>query len=471
MQSLWIALCSYALVLSSAAPAFAQDSPATERLPRLRDPSATDSRAAARIAAARIGALPAGAVKVPSRAPALAPSPGATANVIRMPLSLEGQSAQGLDTDTIRITSGAGAISRAPSGAAMLELRGEGQVIVSSESGKNSAGDSEISVERKTALPWLVIETRRGARGTTVHTARPFLTLAKAILWNAAEQRHVAEFLFGLDSESGEPGPLAQPIDARFTVSCDDVLPSAARIAHVGPAGYGTVRVGCSRSVKNERAQQQLEIHVDRGNLSYPFQIPRRPGPLSLTGSSRVLGFGLGNLVLTVSRVEEDGSAMSSGAQLPVQLVVEQGRLDVHGLTIPRGAHEASVEAHPPGIGRIAVRAVASAQQSPPLAIELTWPVLPVSAMIAGGTLGGFLSALRRAPRVRRRRTLEGALVGLLITLVVLVVPSFATLPAAARETELGLFVLSALAGYIGTQLLDRAARALFPTLAQDPQA
>jgi hypothetical protein len=85
-------------------------------------------------------------------------------------------------------------------------------------------------------------------------------------------------------------------------------------------------------------------------------------------------------------------------------------------------------------------------------------------AMLLGGILGGLLSTWLRPKRVRWPRTLaEGALVGLLVTGFVLLVPSVAvTLPAWAGTTELGLFVVAALSGFAGTPLVERIASALF---------
>jgi hypothetical protein len=437
------------------------------------DPTATDRGALSLAAARKTDALPAGAVKLtPVETMSAHPHPPTASGKVRVPLAFEGLAARTIDTDEIRITSGAAAIVRAPNGAPLLELAGEGLVIVSSEPGKDSAAESEIRNDRKTPLPWLVIETQRVEGGTAVRTARPFLTLAKAIEWRGDAQRHVAEFLFGLDPERGEPGPMTQPLEARLTVTCNEVEPQAARVAQIGPAGYGVVRVGCSREVKNERRLQQLEVHVDRGTLSYAFQIPRRPGAIALRGSSQVLGFGFGDLLLTVGRVEEDGTPMKSDAQAEVQLVVDEGRLDVDAITLRAGAHEARVHAHPPGLGRLSVRALAGALQSPPLVVELTWPLLAVTSMLLGGTLGGYLCAhvMRKSPRHRRWRTFEGTMVGLLVTLIVLVLRSLSLLPDWARETELGLFVLAAAAGFIGTPLLERGVKKLFPMLARsDP--
>lgn len=465
-RSIVIGSCALAGWLAATLTA-AQDRPTTPQL-RAGDRTAADRQALALAAARSSDALPAGAIKLtPVETLGGQPHPPTPSGKVRVPLALEGLAARTIDTDKIRITSGAATIARAPNGAPLLELAGEGRVIVSSEPGAASAEESEIRSDRKTPLPWLVIETQRTEAGTFVRTARPFLTLAKAIQWRADEQQHVAEFLFGLDPEVGEPGELVQPLDARFSVTCNEVQPEAARIGQVGPGGYGIVRVGCSREVKNERRLHHLQIHVDRGNLSYAFEIPRRPGAIALRGSSEALGFGFGDLLLTVGRVEEDGTTMKSDAHAAIQLIADEGRIDVDAVTLHAGAHEVAVHSHPPGIGRISLRALAGTLQSPPLVVQLTWPLLAVSAMLLGGTLGGYLNAaaLRRSKRVRWQRSFEGALVGVLMTMIVLVLPSLSLLPDWARETELGLFVLAAFAGVIGTPLLERAARKLFPFL------
>jgi hypothetical protein len=429
--------------------------------------SAQTRPSAASLAAARPSDdLPAGAVKLtPVESMAAQPHPPTPSGAIRVPLALEGLAARYIDTEKLRITSGAATITRSPTGVPLLQLAGEGRVIVSSEPGENSAGHIEIRSDRKTPLPWLVIETERTDAGTVVRTARPFLTLAKAIVWDAGAQRHVAEFLFGLDQETGEPAPLTQPIDVRFAATCDEVQPAAARIAQVGPAGYGIVRVACSRAIKNQSAVQQLDVDVERGSLAYPFLIPRRPGPLALTGSTRVPGFGFGTLVLTMGPGEEDGTPMQTDTAMQVQLVADEGWLDVDAVTVPGGAQGVSVTTHPPGIGRLSVRALAGAQRSAPLTIELTWPLLPVIAMISGGMLGGYLSASRRSLAWRWLRTFEGALAGSFLTAIVLVLPSLVTLPAWTRETDLGLFALATPVGYIGTHWLERAAYKVFPAL------
>jgi hypothetical protein len=354
----------------------------------------------------------------------------------------------------------------------VLEAPAKGQVIIGSDVGQASAAQSELRTDAKTPLPWLVVETRGGGPSApaTVHAARPFLTLARAVLWNAAEGRHVAEFLFGLDPEVGEAGPLDHPMEARFAVTCDEVLPAQLRVEQVGPAGYSTVKVKCSPSVKNDRPQQELEVLVERGRLSYPFRIPRRPGALSLVASSpSVLGFGFGTTVLTVERLEEDGSPLPAEEDLPVQLLSSRSGLPAGSSTIPRGHSGTSIELHPSGIGRIEVSAAVGALRSPAVALRRSWPFYPIAAMLLGGALGGALSLFGKKRRRPVLRVLQGIAAGVAVTAVVLVVPSFTTVPGWARGTELGLFVVATCAGYLGTQLVDGAARLLFPAAATAP--
>lgn len=399
------------------------------------------------------------------------------ATTVQLPLALEGVA---LDPDKVRVISAGGAQIKAQDREKpVLELPVNGRAIVSSEQGKQSAEHNPIKVDEKTALPWLVIETERKGDTQAVRAARPFLTLARAITWHAAEQRHVAEFLFGLDPEGGVAGPLQQPVEARFAVSCDDVEPALARVEKIGPGGYGSVRVSCSPAVKNEQAQQFLTVHVEQGSLRYPFEIPHRPGPLRLLASAlSVPGFGFGKLALTGEQLEEDGSPLRATRASELQLSADRSALDVSALQIAPGATSATIEVHPRGVGEVQLSLVQGELRSQPLRLQLTWPLLAVLAMIAGGALGGVLfmferggkgakrdRSARRRTQAALRRALEGALVGLLVTALMLIMPNVAAVLSWASNTELGLFVVAAFAGFVGTPLLDRLAQLVFPAL------
>jgi hypothetical protein len=411
--------------------------------------------------------------KVPAGAVQLAPAAASKAlrsGVLRVPLSAQPDAAgvpSAPGRDVFGIAAGAGRIDATKAEAPVLEVPTNSLTIVTSQRGKANIEQEELNVEQKTALPWLVVETQRTPSEPAMRTGRPFLTLARAITWDASLSRHVAEFLFGLDAEDGEPGPLRQAVDVRFGVSCEDVTPARAQIGSIGPLGYDTVKVACSREVKNERARQYLELFAGQGSVRYPFRIPHRPGSLILSASdTRVVGFGFATLTLTASQLEEDGSPLASEEDRTLLLTASGGDVDVAAITIPKGASEARVEVRPSGIGALELGVSSGGTQSVPLSLQLTWPIIPIAAMLAGGAFGGLSSAIQpRRRKLRARRILEGAIMGLLVTLTVLLVPSLASLPVRALGTELGLFVIAAIAGVGGVPLVDRLVKTIFPTL------
>jgi hypothetical protein len=414
--------------------------------------------------------VPMGAVKL---APRPSPRPaGAASGVLRVPLSsqLDATSAPAPSADSFGIAAGAGRIDTSAANAPVLELPANRSAIITSKSGKAAVEREELSVEQKTALPWLVVESEREASSSTLRAARPFLTLARAVRWDGATARHEAEFLFGLDAEQGSSGPLQDPMDIRFGVTCEDVAPGQARIATIGPAGYSTVKVSCSREVKNERAQQQLELFAGDGHLSYAFSIPRRAGPPRLFASaSRIFGFGFESVVLTATQVEEDGSPLAVDEDRVYHLTSSSGALDASELVIKKGTSDASVQLRPDGITDLEIVASFGALRSESVRVALSWPVVPLGAMLSGGALGGLISAFTTGRNKRQyRRVPEGAAIGLLVALAALIVPSIGAIPVDLLGTGLGSFVVAALAGFAGVPLVERLAALVFPSLKRE---
>ena len=415
----------------------------------------------------------------PTTTPIPKPAPrrtGVTATAsgkdVVIPLEVE-QAGRPPSPDKLHVGSGTGKITSAADGAPQLEIPLGGTAVLTTDAGRS--GRRNLLVERtKTALPWLLVEAQAKNGEPAVRTARPFVTLAKAILWNPDRKRHIAQFLFGLDPESGPPGPLEHELSVRFTVTCDDVAPADTRVKGIGPSGYSTVSVECSAAVKNERPEHELGIFVERDSLRYPFKIPRRAGPPTLTTQSNVLiGFGFSSATLTLSSFEEDGSPFPRSADTTFQLLAQGGRIDASEVTIPTGQQQGRVTIHPHGFGKLDVVAALGDVRSQPLSLTLGWPIMPLFAIFFGGTLGGFAMTLRdfktalsRKKRARAvgRRVLEGTIVGFLASMVSLFVPSITTLPSWAPRTELGLFVIAMCGGILGAPLLRRLAESVFPT-------
>lgn len=394
---------------------------------------------------------------------------------VRVPVAADGAPREQAN-DKLVVVAGIASLARASDGGAVLEQAKSGTSVLSSVDARRIARQSRISTDSKTQLPWLVVDSQEREHENLVRSARPFLKLARAVQWDRVRQLHVAEFLVGLDAESGEAGTLSEPLEASLSVSCDEVAPQSIKFTTIGPAGDQLVRVSCSAQVKNERDKQILSVRLQSGNLDYEFEIPHRPGPYQLSASSSsVLGLGLGELTLTAVSAEEDGTPLPVASELRVPLRVNDGELDPDAVVIPAGASQASASVHVRGSGSLQVRAGFAERESGPVALKVRWPVLLSCMAPAGGAIGGYLAlALQRkrqkGPRRKGQRVaacVEGALVGIVVVLALTLVPSFGLMPGWARTAEIAWFVVAVFAGFLGLELLDRLARLFFkPTAA-----
>ena len=398
---------------------------------------------------------------------------------VRVPVAADGAPHEQA-SDKLVVVAGIANLARSSDGGAVLEQAKSGTSVLSSIDAKLIARNSLISAETKTSLPWLVVDSQVRNQLNFVRSARPFLKLARAVQWDRARGLHMAEFLVGLDAESGAAGPLTQPLEASLSVSCDEVLPQSVKFSTIGPAGDQLVRVGCSAQVKNERAMQTLSVRLQSGSLDYEFQVPHRPGPFQLSASSSsVLGLGLGELTLTAVSAEEDGTPLIAASELHIPLRINDGELDPDTLIIPAGASQASASVHVRGSGKLQVQAGIAERQSKAVPINVRWPILLSCMAPIGGAIGAYLALAlqrKRQQRTPRRRgqkiaaCIEGALVGVVAVLALTLLPSFGLVPSWARTAEIAWFVIAVFAGFLGLELLDRLARLFFKQSSQ-PEA
>lgn len=395
---------------------------------------------------------------------------------VRVPIGAEG-TLQEHAADKLMVVAGPGSVAKADDGGAVLEQARSGTSVLSSVDAKAIAKQSQLSTDSKTPLPWLVVDSQQRNEENVVRSARPFLKLARAVQWDPVRQLHIAEFLLGLDAESGETGALSEPLEASLAVSCDEVTPQTVKLTTIGPAGDQLVRVGCSAQVKNERADQVLSVRLQSGSLDYEFQIPHRPGPFQLSAStSSVLGLGLGELTLTAVSAEEDGTPLPAASVQHVPLRISDGELDPDSLTIAAGASQGSISVHVRGSGQLQIRAGLAERESEPVLLRVRWPILLSCMAPLGGAIGGYLALglqRKRHPRSSRRPTqwisacIEGALVGVVAVLALTLLPSLGLLPSWARTAEIAWFVVAVFAGFLGLELMDRLARMFFKQRAE----
>ena len=378
-----------------------------------------------------------------------------------------------VDPSKLLVVAGRARLARTPDGSSIVQQPSATTSVLSSADAKEIAARSLVTASHKTSLPWLVVDSvaPQLGRAEPIRSARPYLQLARAVRWDEQRKLHVAEFRVGLDAELGSDGKLAEPFDASISVSCDSVEPSSVRLDEVGPAGERSLQVFCSPAVKNERAQQTLSVRLESGALDYPFELPHRPGSFELLASTpSVLGLGLGELTLTVLQTEEDGTPLKAGEALRIPLHVTDGELDPDSLTINAGAAEGSASVRVRGSGQLLMFAGIAERQSAPVSVRVRWPVLLSCMAPLGGAVGGYLArGMRRKKPQRGKRgwrtalaMFEGALVGTLVVLAVLILPALGALPEWARTTEIAWFTVAAFAGFLGLELFDRLARLFF---------
>jgi hypothetical protein len=382
------------------------------------------------------------------------------------------------DQADLTVVAGSGHVAKASDGSVVLEQAKSSTSVVSVVGPKASSPQRLGSLEQKLKLPWLVVDSQARDTYSVVRSAQPFIKLARAVQWDAEHKLHIAEVLIGLDAESGDGGALAEPLVASLAVSCDSVEPQSVRFTTIGSAGDQLVRVACSPQVKNERAEHTLSLRLRGAEYSYAFEIPHRPGRFELQAStSTVLGMGLGELTLTVLQLEEDGTELVAREPIVVPLHVDEGELSPDSLTIAAGAAQGSVTVHLRGNGALQVRAGLGERESDAVPIRVRWPFLLAATAPLGGGLGGFMAVRWQRQRGSRRAgrryadvmsVVEGCIVGSVLVLAFMLVPSVGVVPAWARTAEVAWFVCAVFAGFLGLELLDRVARVFFHARSSD---
>src|SRR5262245_42878935 len=188
---------------------------------------------------------------------------------LRVPLAASGVSEL---TSKFKVVTGRGRVELLAS-KPFVALPERGTSVLSSSDAPKIAADSSLRVGEKTPLPWMVVDTKpaEASEPAQVRTARPYLGLARAILWDGAMRYHVALAQLGIDAEVGGTGKLEEPVVASLSVSCDDVAPARVTLDQIGPAGEKAVLVSCSRSAAKAPAQQNLKVRLADAELPYNF--------------------------------------------------------------------------------------------------------------------------------------------------------------------------------------------------------
>jgi hypothetical protein len=372
-----------------------------------------------------------------------------------------------------RVLAGAGQLEAAAEDT-LVRVPANGTTVVSSSAARKAAANSDITPGEKTPMPWLVVDTKSAAPDAQLRIARPYIGLVRAVYWEEATQAHIAEFQIGLDAEEGAAGPLEVPVTAALSVSCDEVRPVRLTLDTMGPDGQHYVRVRCSRSAAKAPLTQFLNVRLAEGELSYAFSIPRDAVDLQLSSSATTAaGFGIGTVFLTVKHVLRDGTPVAVDTDTPVRFETESAAIDPSGIVLGSGTAESTVEVRARDLGTVRIRAKTGGLTTPPIDVTFKVPVVYLLTTLLCGGIGGYLSATRTRRRRGHfiQRLLEGSIVGTLIVTGLLVIPSSDLLPEWTRSNVVGWSVTSALAGFIGSELIEKLAHRVFGKTGDEPQS
>jgi hypothetical protein len=388
---------------------------------------------------------------------------------VRVPLTAANRQASG---SAFRVVTGSGKVEPAANNTQVVKLPARGTTVLSSSDAQKIAADSGLQVGVKTPLPWMVVDTKPRAEepsGSEVRTARPYLALASAIRWDPEAKLHIAQFQLGIDAEAGDDGKLEDPVIATLSVSCLEVEPRKVELDQIGPAGETVIQVGCDASSPKDPAMQEIRVRLADAELPYKFPIPHQPGaPLLISDATSESGFGVGSVKLTVKNAEADQTPLIAASEMTIQLQTEGASLEPSEVKIPAGSTQATVEVRSRSMGIATIRAVGDLR-SDPVEIDFVFPWSFLITTLLGGAAGGYLSFVRTKSKSPKRRSklvqaiVEGAIVGVLMVVALLVMPGIAgVVPTAARSSVIGWLLMSALAGFVGIELIERLANRVF---------
>ena len=209
----------------------------------------------------------------------------------------------------------------------------------------------------------------------------------------------------------------------------------------------GRVTVRAVRVNPPVEMKAPAELNLDFAPPIYESKISAGPREFTL----------LDQTIISVELFDHNGLPVITDDPREVHIALAQGsgHLDSTDLVIPPGRSNVSTTFTPTSWGGMVLSAstpgLATVETDPPLAVTFPFLVLGFSAF--GGLLGGVVAFWVRKPS-HWWRIIVGAITGLLL-FGIIDLGLLAAFPAVAVANPLGAFVLAAIGGWMGTEVLD----------------
>jgi len=337
------------------------------------------------------------------------------------------------------------------------------QLIIKPKTTAAQLATMPLSAEKR-ALPGLLIAAPEPGQ-TSVRILRLFLQARHVPLhWDEKLGAYSTVLIVGLDDEQGKPGGASLPSTITIELigtNLRAITPARVTIEKTGTNGYREVTIAAD----HYDSEIEVSAHSDLGDQRFKSSV--NPGfELAVIASQeRVLGFGLDSTHITVTRFAANGQQLSDPRSLAVTLATNRGNLATPSLTIPERAASASTLLYSTGSGAAEIRASA-ARGSSRVSVDFVVPWLHLFAAVAGALIGGALQlAYKKRFQHWKRGLLIAVAVGIVVDLTMATGLLVSLLPTTIIRTELGWFVIGALSGFIGVELVARLAAFVFKPL------
>lgn len=287
---------------------------------------------------------------------------------------------------------------------------------------------------------------------------------AKPLQWDATAQAYRSGLTVGLEADPDSP--VSQATFAKTTVtlkSSGGASVSRAAVEFTRPGVVTDLFV----DVKQPAGLAGVAARHGNQTVEDQAEVGQRTAQLALTSAKiRLSGYGLEETTLTVTRLDPQGQPFAGNSPQEVQFSLEgPGKLAETNVTISAAASAATTTLTSESTGATTVRATLGTH-STTVAVTFLFPAVTLMAALAGAVLGGLARGFRLNIRNQTRWARlvgEAVVTALLFTAVVFVGLIADLVPAALARSEVGVFVIAGLAGFIGASVLDSVASKFMP--------
>lgn len=350
--------------------------------------------------------------------------------------------------------------ARVENGKVTLNLAQPSPVVLKSRNLQTIA----IPAERKITLPGGAVVPLPPTTGTAGEIPKAIwfrLTFAASPMpapWDEKDGGYLTYLTFGLKRPDGAPPTLSldQPVIVKLAYQ-GLVAAETAMISLDAPGLENEKTIPLRFTPQSEKPTLLVRSSISDVNLELSA-VPR------LTVSpdrDAILGLGLDVITVAVTNIQPDGRSAAVQRSTPVNVTVEGGaRLETAAISLAPGESSSRFTVRSAGLGTVTIRASADGRSGAAM-VRQVFPIAPLAAALLGGALGGFARQFVKGARrtSKRRRLLEGVVVGFIVFVAGILGVGHLHLPAALVATEAGAFLTAALGGFVGVSMLEMIAK------------